>query len=73
MKIKLVAKLLFIWDVFFTYIDRWQLRKYLKLREYLGKLETDYIQKGIIKPYWNSTINIDEKDLEEYDNWTDVR
>jgi hypothetical protein len=67
MKIKLVARLLWIWDVTFTCIDEWQLRKYLKLREYLGKLETDYIQKGIIK------LNIEPNDLEEYENWVDVQ
>jgi hypothetical protein len=35
MKLRLLKKLLFWWDVVFTAIDNWQLRKYVKLRTYI--------------------------------------
>jgi len=31
--------MLFYWDVVFTIIDNWQLRKYMKLRNYIEDLE----------------------------------
>lgn len=41
MRLKLLKSLLFWWDVIFTYIDNWQLRKYMKLRQYIEDLEYD--------------------------------
>jgi len=67
MRIKLLAKLLFGWDVLFTYIDRWQLRKYLILRETLGEWEEEDFDKEL------HDLKIESSDLEEYENWNDVQ
>ena len=41
LKLRTLKKLLWLWDVIFTYIDNWQLRKYMKLRKYIEDLEYD--------------------------------
>ena len=35
MKLRILEKILYYWDVIFTLIDEWQLRKWLKLRQYI--------------------------------------
>jgi len=42
-KLWILKKILFYWDVFFTIIDNWQLRKYVKLRNYIDDLQYESI------------------------------
>jgi hypothetical protein len=39
MRLQILKKILYYWDVFFTIIDNWQLDKYMKLRNYIEYLE----------------------------------
>ena len=39
MKIKILRKFLYLWDVFFTLIDIYQLKLYYKLRKFTDNLE----------------------------------
>jgi len=39
--VAILKKVLYYWDVTFTIIDQWQLRKYLKLRTYIEDLENN--------------------------------
>lgn len=57
-KIKLLKKLLYYWDVLFTIIDQWQLRKYLKLRTYIEDLE--YGQGDWDTDEWMPTKDVEE-------------
>ena len=60
-KIKMSLKLLFLWDKFFNNIDEWQLKQYLKIREYhLKKVAEGMSTKNTLKmEKWDSFEEIE--------------
>jgi hypothetical protein len=60
-KIRLLAKFIYYWDVLFTLIDEWQLRKYVKLRKKMAEMIHDYNRNEKLK------------DCEDHEDWEDVK
>lgn len=65
MKIWILNKLIYWWDVIFTAIDMWQIDKWLKLR---NKLHEEEYNKGLVR----NKITITH-DLEDYNSFEDVK
>ena len=62
MKIWLINRFIYYWDVVFTSIDNWQLRRYISLKEY---------KQGLIENEDARLSNyLDE--MEEFKEWEDL-
>jgi len=58
MKLWLMKQIIYIWDVFFTFIDNTQLRIYMHMKEFIEDLNND---------------KSDYNNLGEYEDWDNIQ
>jgi len=62
-KIKILSKIIWLWDVFFTLVDNCQLKGYILLK---SRLSVETVRLSDLQKYDN--INV-----EEFDTWEDIK
>lgn len=58
----IMTRIIFYWDVFFTMVDNWQLRQYIKLKEKKQQLIEE--KDALMDNYLN--------EMEEFKEWDDL-
>ena len=62
-KIKIMSKILYLWDVFFTMVDIYQLKVYIHVK---NTISTQKVRLSDLKKY-------DKLSVEEFDSWKDIK